>query len=408
MACVFGFLMAWGIGANDVSNAMGTSVGSQAITIRQAILIAAVFEFLGSVFSGGEVTQTIRSGILDTSFFIGQPTMLIHSMLASLLASALWLAIACFFGWPVSTTHTIVGAIVGVGMVQFGLDAVHWPGVGNIVLSWLISPLLGCVFAYIVFASVQRFILDNLHPFERAKKIVPIYIFLVGWIISVLALNAALKTFNITLAPFTHFGLPIAFGLGAMLIGRFFLHRIKIDVEADRKFHFTSVEKIFSVLMVFTACAMAYAHGSNDVSNAIGPVAAVVHALEIETTSLHNTAPIPFWVLVLGASGIVVGLLTYGYRVMATIGTKITQLTPSRGFAATLSTAFTVVLASATGYPISTTHTLVGGILGVGLARGIGAINLDVVKSILMSWIITLPAGALLAVLCYKVLLLFF
>ena len=402
LACVFGFMMAWGVGANDVSNAMGTSVGSKAITIRQAILIAAIFEFLGSVLSGGEVTNTIKGGLIDPQLFLNDPTVLINGMLSSLLAAALWLALASRYGWPVSTTHTIVGAIVGFGAMQLGFDSVHWPIVGGIMLAWIVSPLIGCTFAYVIFMSVQRFILDHPKPFQQAKKIVPVYIFLVGWIVSMITLDVGLKSLGIILS-FQHcvfFAALIALFITG--IGICFLRRIQIDEAADRIFHFTSVEKIFSVLMVFTACTMAYAHGSNDVANAIGPLAAIVNI--VEHGSISTTAPVPIWILLLGASGIVVGLLTYGYKVMSTIGSGITQLTPSRGFAATLATALTVVLASGAGYPISTTHTLVGAILGIGLARGIGALNLNVVRSIFVSWIITLPIGAVFAILSYQVL----
>lgn len=401
LACIFGFMMAWGVGANDVSNAMGTSVGSKAITIRQAIVIAAVFEFLGSVLSGGEVTNTIKGGLIDPQLFLNEPTVLIYGMLSSLLAAALWLAVASHYGWPVSTTHTIVGAIVGFGAMQLGIDSVHWSTVGNIMLAWVVSPLIGCAFSYVIFMSVQRFIFDHHRPFERAQKVVPVYIFLVGWIVSMITLDAGLPSVGIALSFQLSIFISALIGLAITAVGIFFLRRVQIDEAADHLFHFTSVEKIFSILMIFTACTMAYAHGSNDVANAIGPLAAIVNI--VEHGSISTTAPVPIWILLLGASGIVVGLLTYGYRVMSTIGSGITQLTPSRGFAATLATALTVVLASGAGYPISTTHTLVGAIMGIGLARGIGALNLNVVRSIFVSWIITLPIGAILAILSYQV-----
>lgn len=400
LACLFGFFMAWGVGANDVANAMGTSVGSRALTIKQAIIIAMVFEFLGAYLAGGSVTQTIRSGILDSSMI--SPEQMIFGMLAALLAAGTWLLIASIKGWPVSTTHSIVGAVIGFGAVGVSMEAVNWSGVVPIVASWVISPTLSGVVAFLIFMSVHKLILDTEEPFRNAKRYVPYYMFAVGFIVTLMTVTKGLKHVGLDLNNWQSFGLAVLVGLLITALGVALLTRIKADPEADKDFHFASVEKVFAVLMIFTACAMAFAHGSNDVANAVGPLAAIVGVLQ--TGEIAARSLVPGWVLLLGAAGIVFGLATYGYRVIATIGRHITELTPSRGFAAELATATTVVGASGLGLPISTTHTLVGAVLGVGMARGIAALNLRVVGTIFSSWVITLPAGAGLSILYFFIL----
>jgi PiT family inorganic phosphate transporter len=400
LAGVFGLFMAWGIGANDVANAMATSVGSRALTIKQAVLIAAVFEFAGAFLAGGQVTKTIRKGIVDADLLAASPELLIYGMLAALLAAGVWLLIASKNGWPVSTTHSIVGAIVGFAMVGIGMDAVKWDKVGFIVASWVVSPLLAGFISYSLFRSVQNLILNTDDPFNRAKKYVPYYIFLVGFIIALVTFLKGLKHLGLENSILENYVYALLVGAGMMLVGKYFVSRIKLDPSADKDFHYANVERVFGVLMIVTACAMAFAHGSNDVANAIGPVAAVVSIVKSGGEVAAKSA-LPIWVLILGGIGIVLGLVMYGKRVIATVGNNITELTPSRGFAATLAAAATVVLASGTGLPISTTHTLVGAVLGVGLARGMEALNLTVVRNIFMSWIVTLPAGGLLSILFF-------
>ncbi|MCW8829141.1 MAG: inorganic phosphate transporter [Gammaproteobacteria bacterium] len=391
--------MAWGVGANDVANAMGTSVGSKAVTIKQAFIIAAVFEFSGAFLAGGEVTKTIRKGMIDPDVLAASPDLVVFGMLAALLAAGIWLLVASRAGWPVSTTHSIVGAIVGFAAVGIGMEAVQWGKVGTIVMSWVISPALAGVISYWLFVSVQRLILDTPNPLASAKRYVPFYIFLVGFIIALVTVYKGLKHVGLHLSTQESYVAAVVLGLAVMVIGVFFIRRLKFDPAADADFHFANVEKVFGVLMIFTACAMAFAHGSNDVANAVGPVAAVVGIAQ--TGSVAAETVMPAWILLLGGVGIVIGLVTYGHRVIATVGTGITELTPSRGFAATLGAATTVVIASGTGLPISTTHTLVGAVLGVGLARGIAALNLNVVRTIFLSWIVTLPAGAILAIIFF-------
>ncbi|KAA0444672.1 MAG: inorganic phosphate transporter [Candidatus Thioglobus sp.] len=400
LAIIFGLFMAWGVGANDVANAMGTSVGSGAITVKQAIIIAIIFEFAGAVLAGGEVTATVRKGILDASIFTSSPHLLVYGMLASLLAAGFWLMIASSLGWPVSTTHSIVGAIVGFGAVGVGVDAVAWGKVGNIAMSWIISPILAGSIAFVLFKSLQRLIIDTSNPFDNAKRYVPFYMFLVGFVISLVTILKGLKHIGLEFDTSTGYMLSVGVGLFITLFGIIAIRRIKIDPSENKDFHFTSVERVFAVLMVITAAAMAFAHGSNDVANAIGPLAAVVGVID-SGGFINSKSSLPVYILLIGGGGIVFGLITYGHKVIATVGTGITQLTPSRGFAATLAAASTVVIASGTGLPVSTTQVLVGAVLGVGLARGMVALNTRVINKIFLSWLITLPAGALMSILFF-------
>ncbi|MET0106157.1 MAG: inorganic phosphate transporter [Sedimenticola sp.] len=396
MAVIFGLYMSWGIGANDVANAMGTPVGSGAITVKQAIIIAAVFEFAGAFIAGGSVTKTIRKGIIDPSSISGSPELLVYGMLAALLAAAIWLMVASTRGWPVSTTHSIIGAIVGFAMVGIGMDAVNWGKIGSIVASWIVSPVIGGVIALLLMISIRKLILNTENPFDKAKVWAPVYVFLVGWIVSLVTLFKGLKHLKLEFTPLESVLVATVFGIIVALIGKMMINKVKIDENADKDYHYASVEKVFTPLMIFTACAMAFAHGSNDVANGIGPMAAVLSVVE-SGGDIGQKAGLPIWVLAVGGAGIVVGLATMGYKVMQTIGTKITELTPTRGYCATLAAATTVVLASKTGLPVSTTQIAVGAVMGVGLARGVGAIDLRVIGNIVVSWVVTLPAGGILA-----------
>ena len=334
LAAVFGLFMAWGIGANDVANAMATSVGSKALTIKQAILVAAVFEFLGAVLAGGEVTSTIRKGIVDTDLLAGSPELLVYGMLAALLAAGTWLFIASRNGWPVSTTHSIVGAIVGFAAVGIGVDAVQWGKVATIVMSWVASPLTAGFIAYLIYQSVQRLILRQDDPLAMAKRYVPVYIFFAAFTITLVTILKGLKHVGLSIRLADSYMLAIAIAVAIAVVGTIAISRIKPDPKAEKSQHFYTVERVFAVLMVVTACGMAFAHGSNDVANAIGPLAAVISIAS--TGEIAAKSALPIWVLALGGGGIVVGLATFGRHVIATVGKKITQLTPSRGFAAEL------------------------------------------------------------------------
>ncbi|MEZ8141365.1 phosphate permease [Enterovibrio norvegicus FF-33] len=401
VAAAFGFMMAIGIGANDVANAMGTSVGSKALTVKQAIIIAMIFEFAGAYLAGGEVTDTIRKGVIDTSLYASQPEVLVYGMMSALLAAGTWLLLASFMGWPVSTTHSIIGAIIGFACVSVGAHAVDWSSVQGIVGSWLVTPLISGIFAYVIFLSAQRLIFDTDQPLINAKRFVPVYMFMTAMIIAMVTIKKGLKHVGLHLTTGEAVMVSIALSALIMAFGYVYISRKykNDDVGANG---YQGVERVFSLLMVVTACAMAFAHGSNDVANAIGPLSAIVSTVE-NMGQISETTQIAWWILPLGGVGIVVGLATLGHKVMATVGTGITELTPSRGFAAQLATASTVVLASGTGLPISTTQTLVGAVLGVGFARGIGALNLGVVRNIVASWVVTLPAGALLAVIFFYI-----
>lgn len=401
LAAVFGIFMAWGIGANDVANAMATSVGSKALTIRQAILVAAVFEFLGAVLAGGEVTSTIRKGIVDAELLTDRPELLIYGMLASLLAAGTWLLVASRNGWPVSTTHSIVGAIVGFAAVGIGIDAVQWSEVVTIAMSWVVSPVMAGIIAFLIYQSVQWLILRREDPLERALRYVPVYIFFAAFTITLVTILKGLAHVGLDISITNSYLLATAIAVSIAIVGGIAIRRIEPDPKLDKKQHFYTVERVFAVLMVVTACGMAFAHGSNDVANAIGPLAAVITVAQTGLVLAQSATPV--WVLLLGGAGIVIGLATYGVHVIATVGEKITQLTPSRGFAAELAAATTIVIASGTGIPVSTTHTLVGAVLGVGLARGIEAIDLRVVGRIFVSWVITIPAGAILAIVYFTV-----
>ena len=394
--------MAWGIGANDVANAMATSVGSKAITIKQAIIIAAIFEFAGAVLAGGAVTSTIRKGIIDSDSIAGNPELLIFGMLASLLAAGCWLLLASRKGWPVSTTHSIVGAVVGFAAVGIGTEAIKWGKVGDIVMSWIITPVIAGVLAFMIFQTVHHLILKQDNPLEKAKRYVPFYMFITAFVLTLVTIKKGLKHIGLELTDLQAYTYAAIAGVLVALVGAYFISKIKVDKKKEKDFHFYTVERVFAVLMVITASGLAFAHGSNDVANAVGPVAAIVSTAH--TGIVAAESGVQTWILLLGGIGIVIGLATYGVRVIRTVGQKITHLTPSRGFAAELAASTTIVVASGTGMPISTTQTLVGAVLGVGMARGISAIDLKVVRNIFASWVITIPAGASLSIIFFFIL----
>ncbi|MEM9415383.1 MAG: inorganic phosphate transporter [Planctomycetota bacterium] len=554
LAVAFGFYMAWNIGANDVANAMGTSVGSGALTLKWAIILAAIFEFSGAYLVGSNVSETVRKGIFDPiqvtaievqdAFDLEEPpsselvttlTALIKEdaesiaeleaespellleartfidqypdfrkvyepaqqkgslnlamgMIAALLAAGLWLQIASYFGWPVSTTHSIVGAVVGFGCVALGIKAVDWVGspgefggVAKIAASWLVSPLLAGSIAYLLFRFVQKGVLNKPDPVKSAKRMTPVIVFFMVMILAGMTAFKGLKHFwksdfykdlgligsKDPLFPLLVFGAAAVLGIVcaavaaavvrkiddvpldtrkqfeaayvARSLGKMHKHMARVQASAHgevgekadsilaevRKLEdlaqkqtdpaathsvYRKVEKIFMYLQILSACFVAFAHGANDVANAIGPLSAAVQSIQDGAAAAKST--VPAWALLLGGTGIIVGLATWGWRVMQTIGKKITELTPTRGFCAELAAATTILIASLpfswAKVPISTTHTLVGAVLGVGMARGIGAINLNTVRDIAASWVITIPAGAGLCIVFYYVLRLIF
>ena len=398
-AAMLGFFAAYGVGANDVANAMGTSVGSKVLTIKQAVLIAAIFEFLGAFLAGGGVTQTIRKGVIDPALFDANLEILIYGMISALFAAGTWLLIASLRGWPVSTTHTIVGAIVGFGIYALGFDKINWSVVGNIGLSWITSPLSSAIVAALFYYICKELILKENTKYRLI--IINFFVFLAGFAIALITVTKGLKNIFKQQDLILTFGDSAFYSAIAALVftGIFYIFsRARLSSASG------SQESQFAYLMVFTSCAVAFAHGSNDVANAIGPLAAI-HQATNQILGNAVSPETPLWILFLGAAGIVIGLATLGYRVMKTIGEKIVKLTPSKGFAAQLAAALTVVLASQLDMPVSTTHTLVGAVIGIGLVEGISTINVKSVNSIFLSWVITLPAGALLSIIFLEIFL---
>ena len=402
IACIY---MACNIGANDVANAMGTSVGSKSLTFKQAILIAAVAEFAGAFFVGGHVSDTIRKGMLDTSFFADVPYQLVYGMISALLAAAIWLHIASYLGWPVSTTHSIIGGVLGFGVIAGGVDIVNWSRVGNVVLSLIVSPVMGGLFAYLVFQYINKTIFSKRRPLAHAKELLPFIVAIVLFILSIAIFYKGLKNLHL------HFTFPdvLLFALVAGVVG-FFISKILVrfipdDDSKDFAHQFNTTENLFKYLQIVTAFYIAFAHGSNDVANAVGPLAAVVSILQ--GGAVEMKVEMPTWILGLGGGFIVLGVMVWGYRVMATVGESITDITPSRGFCATFGAASVVLICSKMGLPISTTHTLVGSVIGVGLARGLPTLNLGIVKMIFISWITTIPFTAVISMLFFKLFLIF-
>lgn len=395
--------MTWGVGANDLANVMSTTMGSKAVTVRQAMLIAIIFEFAGAFLGGEGVTETMRDGIINTSQLSNEPLILIEGMLCVLFACTIWMNLASYLGVPVSITNALVGSMVGFGTIVLGPDAIHWNQVARIAIGWISSPLISGITAYALFISIQQTIFVKSNPLTKAKLYIPIYLFLIGFILSFITVFKGLNHFDIHLNLKQDLAVTLATSIIITILGMIFIKRIPEYHKIRRRERFIQVEKYFAVLMAMTACAMAFAHGSNDVALAVGPLS-IVHSLVMHSNQIFDADNYPSWIILLGCVGVVTGFLMYGRKVIETVGSSITALTPSRAFAATLSAATTVVVATSTGIPVSATQTLVGAVLGVGLARGIGALNLIVIRNIFMSWVLTLPAASMLTILSYKLL----
>lgn len=401
IAVVLCFLMTWGVGANDLANVMSTTMGSKAVTVRQAMTIAIIFEFAGAFLGGSGVTETMRDGIINTSQLSDQPLILIQGMLSVLLACTVWMNLASYLGVPVSITNALVGSMVGFGFLVLGPDAIHWEQVYRIAISWIISPLISGIVAYTLFISIQQSIFIQTNPLEKARLYIPIYLFLIGSVLSFITVFKGLNNFHIHLNFKQDMAITLASSVLITITGMLVMQRIPEVPNIRRQQRFIQVEKYFAVLMAMTACAMVFAHGSNDVALAVGPLS-VVYTLVTSPHQQLTANNYPAWIILLGCMGVLIGLLMYGRRVIETVGSSITALTPSRAFAATLAAATTVVVATSLGIPVSATQTLVGAVLGVGLARGIAALNLHVIRNIFMSWILTLPAACALTIVSYK------
>ena len=399
LALVFGFYMAWTIGANDVANAFGTVVGSGAVTFVRAVLIAAIFEFCGAYFAGSHVADTIKSGIVTPAVFGGDALLFARGMLAALLAAAIWLHVATCWGQPVSTTHAIIGAVIGFGLCARGPAAIQWAKMLRIAASWFVSPVVGGILAFLIYLAIRRFVLNSASPVRRARTVAP----LAAALIIMLMLSAALPALTrgrssewVAVAlRWKPLGLLFV-GAAMFMYMRRRLSSLPADDHPDAQL--ATVEKWFSRVQILTACNMAFAHGANDVANAIGPIAGILSA---SRGAFASQTQVPPWLLAFGGFGIVMGLATYGYRVIESIGKKITEITPSRGLSAEMGTATTVLVCSLLGLPISTTFVLVGAVMGVGFARGFGAIDLRVIRKIFASWLVTIPVSASLAAVIY-------
>ncbi len=403
LTSIAGFYMAWNIGANDVANSMGTSVGSRVITVKQAVILAAILNILGAVLVGSHVTNTVRKGIIDPLAYEGNPELFVYGMFSAILAAGLWVSIATYLRLPVSTTHSVVGALVGFGLISAGFSVIKYSKLASIVLSWVVSPLVGGFMAFILFTLISRVILKSDKPFESAKKMFP---FIVALVFIVLALAVLIKGMHVEFDNLELLITVIIVGAVAGLISKLLLR----FYERPDKDPYHSVENLFGYLQVLSACCVAFAAGANDVANAIGPLAAVFHVVYGLTAGvteglLQQPVEVPIWMLALGGIGIAVGIATWGYRVMTTIGEGITEITPTRGFTAEFSGATTVLACSLMGLPISTSHVIVGCVIGVGFARGITALNLGVVRNIVTSWLVTLPVAALFTMIIYQLLL---
>lgn len=457
IALIAGVYMAWNIGANDVSNAMGTSVGSKALTLKKAVLLAAILEFCGAFFLGDKVSGTIMQGLINPFYFEKHPLTFALGMTSALLATGFWLHFACYLKMPVSTTHSIVGAIIGFGLVTGGLRAIYWKSVGQIVGSWMLTPLLSGLISYLIFSILQRKILFSTSPLNSTKKFFPVLTFFTFFFLSLIIVYKGYIYTKLNLSPIKVLVISLFISLLFARLGFLFIKRIgdspkkayhapeqllylekaskhllraklasegelcqktsalldevkqlskelKKDSELwENTSEYTQVERSFIFLQIVTACSVAFAHGANDVANAIGPVAAVLQTIRSGLQSF-TASSIPVWILALGGVGIVFGLATWGWRVIETVGKKITELTPTRGFSAEFGAAITILLASKLGMPISTTHALVGAVLGVGFARGLEALNLKTIRDIVLSWIVTIPLSAIICIILFYLL----
>jgi len=454
---LIGLYMAWNIGANDVANAISTSVGSKALTLKKAVFLAGIFEFLGAYFLGGNVSKTIQSGIINPEAFSSDMIIFILGMVSTLFATSIWLNLASYFKLPVSTTHAIIGALIGFGAIIGGVHSVDWLLVLSIAFSWVITPLVSGFIAFFIFLLLQKKILYAFSPIDATKKFIPVLVFFVFSFFAMSLIYGKLTTFKFNLSFQTSLFISIGIGLLLSIISYILVRQIKITTcsvvyhhpsqlfslekakkhllrtnltskgdtkdrskkmleeidslidehrEKTKYFEETSeyskVEKAFGFLQIISLCLVAFAHGSNDVANAVGPIAAVIQTINLKQVQFANI--IPYWILLLGGAGIVLGLATWGWRVVETIGHRITQLTPTRGFSAEFATAITILIASKLGLPISTTHALVGGILGVGLAKGLSALNLRTLRDIVLSWVITLPSCAISSIIIFYLL----
>lgn len=386
-------------GANDLANSMGTSVGSGVLTHKKAVIVAAITTFTGAILVGQYVTATIGKGIVDPAFFAADKEHFVYGMFAAILGSGLFLNVANFFGLPVSTTHSIVGAVAGFGLIAGGTDCIQWKNILLIAGSWVSSPLLGGIFGFFIFVFIRKFILESNKPKKAVQYILPLSITFIMTTIILSFLHTGLKNMHLKISFFGSFFLALVF---SAIIGVIIAKRIAVQIKRKTT-EYDIINKAFKNLQVLSASFVAFAYGANDVGNGVGPLVAIVKITSKKYNPSDNQ--VPFWIILLGAVGIVSGLAVFGARVLETIGKKITEITPLRGFSAEFGAATTVLIASRLGMPISTTHTIVGSVIGVGLARGLEAVDLGMVKKIIYSWVLTIPASVIFSMAVYYVLI---
>jgi PiT family inorganic phosphate transporter len=397
VALIAGFYMSWTIGANDVANSMGTSVGSGALTLKKAVIVAGVFEFAGAVLVGKHVSGTIKSGIVSPEL-INDPEVYALAMLACLIAATIWVFVATYYSLPISTTHSIVGAAIGIGLF-ISYKYVNFDIVQNIVLSWIFSPIVGGLLAFLFFKIIVRTVFSKRDPVEALRKVGPYLVFINIFIIVLSVFYKGLAKLGLGFGAMEAIEISIVLGIaGALVSAYIFINKEFTTARSDAE-KYRQVEKVFAYLQVMTACSVAFAHGANDVANAIGPLTAVIQT--IEAGDIVISSGIPLYILFIGGIGIVVGIATWGYKVIETVGKKITEITPSRGFCAELGTTITVLACSRIGIPISTTQVLIGSVMGVGFGRGIAAIDFSIIRKIFVSWMLTLPISAVSSILIY-------
>jgi PiT family inorganic phosphate transporter len=398
---IIGFYMAWNIGANDLANSMASAVGAKAVSLKTAIIYSGILALLGAVFVGSNVTDTIRKGIInpESGIFDSNPEFMLFGALASLLGASFWITIATWKELPISTTHSIVGGLMGFGIAVGGWDFVDWGVIGKIAASWAISPIVGGIIAYFIFKLIMKLILNKENPLQATKRLGPIFI---GFTFFIILASLFMKTPAGSRIGYTfeqYLMLSIIIGTISGFIGyliiKFYFSTKKTGANLSQEQLYNNVEEIFRKLQILTSCYVAFALGANDVANAIGPMAAAL-SVDLEKR-VSAEVEVPLYLLLIGGLGIAIGMGTWGFKVIKTIGTKITHLTNTRGFTIDFGAATSVLLASKLGMPVSTTHAVVGAVIGVGLARGLEAIDLSIIKKIVVTWIITVPVAALTA-----------
>ncbi|WP_369815982.1 inorganic phosphate transporter [Anabaena sp. CA = ATCC 33047] len=412
IVAILAFYVAWNLGANDVANAMGTSVGSKAITLKQALIIAGVLEFTGAVLFGHQVTATLATKVAKPDLFAATPQVLVIGMLTVLISCGMWLQIATTRGLPVSSSHAVVGAIAGFSWVALGVGAIDWSTIGSITIGWILTPVISGAIAALFYSQIKHWILDQPQQIQQLQEWIPWLSTVLIGVFGVIVLplftqpinNFLIAQLGIHIPPHD---IPLVIGAVAAVALTMISWRQLEEAEEEKPLPspqspVPSPEYLFARFQVLSACFVAFAHGSNDVGNAIAPVAAIVyidHTGQVPT----NSMTIPLWILILGGAGIVAGLAVWGKKVIATIGENIISLQPSSGFCAELATATTILLASRLGLPVSTSHALVGGVVGIGLVQDINSVKFQTLKGIAAAWLVTVPVSAVLSAVIFNI-----